>query len=106
MKTKEFITIMRKIIREEVRSAIRQELTENRTPNVPRKKLEINTGNSLIDEILSETVVPRGFGSDGPAVSMEDDYVGGTSDFGATTPFVKDYSAILKRADEIANKKH
>lgn len=115
MNTKEFISVMRKIIREEVRAAVRQELNEGfvakqkSTQNPQAKKPNINTGNKLLDEVLSETVVPRGFGSEGPAVSSDfyptEEHNEEFAGLGGTAAFVKDYSAVLRRADEISKNK-
>lgn len=135
MNTKEFIQSLRKLIREEVRSAVRDELhsvlNESTKPKEVKKqivstpkqvnKLSFNTGNSILDEVLAETVVPRGFGGEsGPMVSdydnigyssnadtglssmMSDDELPQTSMYNdPTMAFVKDYSAVLKKAEQI-----
>ena len=118
---------MRKIIREEVRVAVKEALKETRTTSkqvVEQKRpttstqQKYNTGNKFLDDVLSETVVTRDFG-------REESYGGG--DFGFTTddiqvsglmseedvpssplpqsatlPFMKDYSAVLKKAEKLS----
>lgn len=135
MKAKEFINVMRKLIREEVRHAIREELgliKENkvkqvqevkRQPVAQPRKPKYNTGNPFLDEVLSETVVGRGFGNeDMPLVTEELSYTSDdipsmssllseedvpTNPVPTTMamPFMKDYSQLMKKADQISQNK-
>lgn len=140
MKTKEFIQSLRKLIREEVRAAVREELKSvivesNRQPIMkqqtqpqPQQKkqpIKYNTGNPLLDEVLSETIVPRGFGGEsGPMVSDYEDFGFTTNSIPSpsmdammsqedalpqtsiyndpTMAFVKDYSAVLKKSEQLS----
>ncbi len=141
MKTKEFIQSLRKLIREEVRAAVRDELSgiinESIKAQKPKQQSQpqqqykkpsnsnFNTGNATLDEILAETIVPRGFGGEsGPAVSDYTDMHFTTNDVpqslstivsdedlpittGYSDPtmmFVKDYSAIMNKANQIGGK--
>lgn len=128
MKASELINALRKVIREEVRSAVKAEmktfLTEQAVSKPIQKKpvnSKFNTGNTTLDEILSETIVPRGFGGEsGPAVSDYEDFGFTTNNISAdivqedtlpnfgygdpTMQFVKDYSAVLKKADQISGR--
>lgn len=143
MKAKEFITTLRKIIREEVRAAVKQELNEvlNGSQNqksvvrsevkrqpAPRQPAQppqsmFNTGNPVLDGVLSETIVPRGFGNDGPSVVSEYEDMSFTTDMiptslntamssedlpsnvplDSTMPFVRDYSQVLEKAEKISS---
>lgn len=142
MKTKEFIQALRKVIREEVRAAVKEEVrsllyeTKTQTNSIsqvkhtaakqPIKKnpIQYNTGNPMLDEVLAETIVPKGFGGgEGPMVTDYGDFGFTSNDVMAsqfntmmteedlpevssygdpTMAFVKDYSAILKKADQIS----
>lgn len=139
MKAKEFIQSLRKLIREEVRAAVRDELSgllnESTKTQKPKQQsqqqykkpstLNFSTGNSAIDEILAETIVPRGFGGEsGPAVSdyadmnfvtndipqsmntlmSEEDLPATTGYNDPTMMFVKDYSAVINKANQIGGK--
>jgi len=137
MKASQFITIMRKLIREEVRAAVKQELSvltealqpskkvlSNKTPIKQKQTVKNYTGNPLIDEVLSETVVGRDFGSEGPSVTSDytdfaytsndvpvysdeqssyDDLPQQVSD--PAMPFMKNYSKLLEKADQISKNK-
>ncbi len=147
MKAKDFVQVLRKLIREEVRAAVRQEVKEIMIESVHRAaKLPIeekvvtrpqpqqqkqsvssrfNTGNSMLDEVLAETIVPRGFGGEnGPMVAdinefgftsndvptaglssmLTEEDLPVTSQYSdPTMQYVKDYSAVLKKADQISN---
>ena len=133
MKTKEFVQVLRKLIREEVQVAVRAELKSFLTENKQQVKQQpaskptqtrFNTGNMTLDEILSETIVPRGFGGEsGPMVTDYEDFGFTTNNINTNTSiagddalpnfgygdptmqFVKDYSAVLKKADQISGKK-
>lgn len=124
MKTLDFLKVLKKIIREEVRSAVKAEmgvLLENvkQKPmqSVPMKKPLVktprttplvtleedfrpvgmpsmaSTGNNMLDSLLNETAHdmanPDSFDPELPYSSQD------------TAMFVKDYSAILKRAEEL-----
>lgn len=127
MKAKEFITTMRKLIREEVRLAIREELgaVKKAKPiqeikQKQQQQSKFNTGNPFLDEVLSETVVGRGFGSEESPVVMEGfDYESGDTPSMSSLlseedvpsspvpgamgmPFMKDYSQLMKKADQIS----
>lgn len=168
MKAQDFISLLRKVIREEVRSAIRVELNEkfgnNKKPLLQQKKTTslmevtsvakpqpppqplirrearppVNTGNPLLNQLLAETVVERDFGGE------TSPYVGGGGDYspepqyspemltesgtipqpmneeaimddssalpstpvGQNFPFMKDYSEVLKKAEQISNNRN
>jgi hypothetical protein len=122
MKTIDFLRVLKKMIREEVQQAVRTELrvlTEgktitsnktsinkptNRTRTTPLVTLEedftpvgmsnlTSTGNNMLDSLLNETAHTMQNPSE---IDPELPY---TSD--DTSVFVKDYSAVLKRSQEI-----
>lgn len=135
MKAKEFINVMRKLIREEVRHAIREELgiikeqkvnqvSEVRKVAPPQpKKPKYNTGNRFLDEVLAETVVTRGFGNENAPLVMEElsytsedvpsmssilseeDVPNSPVPTSMAMPFMKDYSQLMKKADQISQNK-
>ena len=86
MSSKSFVKILRKVIREEVRAAVKEILTEQRTDHnkvmshgmdlhgltesVPKRKKRKFVKNSMLNDILNET---SGIPSDGPLV-MSDSY--------------------------------
>ena len=89
MDTKNFIQIMRKIIREEVQTAVRNEfanvnasITESKRPIVATKTINTAatkkpaakpyTKNAFLNEILNSTT---GFRGEGPAVMLEEQFV-------------------------------
>lgn len=141
MNTKDFVKILRSVIREEVRSAVREELkvlTENRIPakqviqskprqvSAPSKSI---TGNPILDQVLSETKLTSDFrqtadvGYDDfgsftsnniqsmqPPTSMmdydiEDNYESPLPEMNPSMPFMKDYSQLMKKADQISSQK-
>ncbi len=89
MSSKSFVKVLRKIIREEVRSAVKEILTEQKTnhnkvmshgmdlsqkasnPQRPKKHF---SKNSMLNDILNETADTADFGSmkEGPLVMQED----------------------------------
>ncbi len=119
MKTSEFLSAIRKIIREEVQLAVRKEmqvLREGVKPKAPTNTAtkkpvrttplvtleedfkpvgmqQISTGNGVLDSLLNETAHslnnPDEFDPELPYTSQQ------------TNMFVKDYSSILKRAEEL-----
>lgn len=142
MKAKEFLTALRTLIREEVRAAVKQELTEalqkrpaskptgqrveQRKPQ-PTKKY---SGNSILDQVLNETRLTSDFNQ---STTVDFDEMSFTSDqvpapaYAPTSmidmlsadddagyepvtnteslPFMKDYSKLLQRADQISTQK-
>lgn len=156
MKTKEFITALRKVIREEVRSAVRQEIKDILVESVHRaadikpivqervvqkqvqptqqKAAKKYTGNPVLDQVLSETTLTSDFRSStnvgyddyqdfgtftadqvqpSAMPSMMDmdvaDDIGGDLNVpvpaSSQMPFMKDYSQLLKKADQISAQK-
>lgn len=134
MKAQEFILTMRKLIREEVRLAIRDELSlikdkqkqvqEVKKPIAQQtKQPKYNTGNPFLDEVLAETVVSRGFGGEESPVVMEgfdyttddvpsmgsllasEDVPSSPAPMNTNLPFMKDYSQLMKKADQISKSK-
>ena len=73
MKAKEFISVLRTLIREEVRAAVRQELkqalTENKVLTSSNQQVRPKstnqakkyTGNPMLDEVLNETRLTSDF---------------------------------------------
>lgn len=139
MNTKDFIKALRAVIREEVRSAVRQEvgalLTEskqrsqkplNRQVVQPKPQSKIITGNRILDEVLSETRLTSEF-RQSPDVSYQemnfttrdvpvsqpsmmnmdvsDESYDDLPQASPALPFMKDYSQLLKKADQIASQK-
>lgn len=139
MNTKEFVKVLRAVIREEVRAAVKQELavvlleskkqTRPITQTRPAPKNTNNksiTGNPVLDQVLNETKLTSDFrqsadvGYDDfgsfttnniqqPTSMMEmdvvDDYESPLPDMGSSMPFMRDYSQLLKKADQIAQQK-
>lgn len=101
MNTKDFIQVLRKLIREEVRAAVRQEVKSLvvETKQQPTKKY-----NNVLEEILAETVLPPSFRDD-PAVSMDGDFSTPSQHYQAddTMKYVKNYSAVLQKAEKLSN---
>lgn len=142
MNTKEFVKVLRAVIREEVRAAVRQELkevlTENKQvakqmvqprqpqPQQPAKKI---TGNPILDQVLNETKLTSDFrqsadvGYDDfgsfttnniptqqiPTSMMEmdvqEDYESPLPEMNSALPFMKDYTQLMKKADQISSQK-
>ena len=85
MSSKSFVKILRKVIREEVRAAVKEILTEQRTDHnkvmshgmdlhgltesVPKRKKRKFSKNAMLNDILNET---SGVPIDGPAVMQEE----------------------------------
>ena len=139
MNTKEFVKVLRAVIREEVRAAVRQELKEVLSENVRTAKQTIQsrpqppakkiTGNPILDQVLNETKLTSDFrqsadvGYDDfgsftsnniqapqmPTSMMEmdiqDDYESPLPEMSPSLPFMKDYSQLMKRADQISSQK-
>ncbi len=83
MKTEGFVKLLRKVIREEVRSAVREILSEERTnhkqvidhginlaeiaenpmPNRPKAKRKTYTKNGMLNDLLNETAATADFSS-------------------------------------------
>jgi hypothetical protein len=145
MKASQFASILRKLIHEEVRSAVKEELkpikallSEGRKPikttptqkiNAPKRTTPLVTFEGPISQILNETAQnmnttqeewpemngnmltsehAQNFGATSLMSMMDSDNdelpsTGRYAD--PTTSFVKDYSAVLKAADAIANGK-
>jgi len=140
MNTKDFIKALRAVIREEVRSADRQEigaiLTESRSHNQrlaqpkpvqkTRQASKIITGNPILDQVLSETKLTPEF-RQSPDIGYDElsyttksipatqpslmnmdaaeEYYDELPATDPTMPFMKDYSQLLKKADQIASQK-
>lgn len=130
MNTKDFIKALRAVIREEVRAAVRQEvkaiLTENTSRPKPQQQPKRYTGNNILDQVLNETrLTPEfrqspnvdyqefSFTSDQvqptqPLASMLDmdisddagDYLPSANT--SALPFMKDYTQLMKKADQIS----
>ncbi len=100
MESKSLVKLLRKIIREEVKTAVRQVLNEQKTnhnqvinhglemqrisenPN-PRRKKKQYTKNSMLNDLLNET---SGIPNDGPLVSQ----MGGMEDYPSMGNFKSD----------------
>lgn len=116
MKASQFISTLRKIIREEVNIAVKQQLKEHfgqsSKNNTTKTSNKYNTGNSMLDELLSETVLSKDFVGESEMGNMFNVSATDITDTGQgyqsnlhgdpTSKFVKDYSAVLKKADQIA----
>jgi len=117
MKTSQFLELIRKTIREEVRLAVRAEmiiLSEGKTVSAPTAKptprpqpkpvrttpLVQFEGGGMISSLLNETAesMVNGGYNDG---EIDPEFGVSGND---TAMFVKDYSAILKRSEELSNK--
>lgn len=144
MKAKEFISVLRTLIREEVRAAVRQELNEvlaegKRPVNTTLKSTQVAkkptqqtkkyTGNPMLDQVLNETRLtsdfrqPANVGYDDfgsfttnniptqamPTSMMDmdisDDYESPLPEMSPSLPFMKDYTQLMKKADQIAQQK-
>ena len=90
MEAKSFVKLLRKVIREEVRSALKETLNERKVDHKkvidhgmdlhniasrPKKKKKSFTKNSILNDLLNETANTADFGSmrEGPLV-MQDSY--------------------------------
>lgn len=139
MNTKDFVKVLRAVIREEVRAAVRQEigslLTESRIkqprplqpkPQQSRQPLKPITGNPILDQVLSETKLTPEFRqstevayddfsfttNDVPVnktsimdMDVSEDTYDNLPEAPSTMPFMKDYSLLLKKADQISAQK-
>lgn len=138
MKAKDFIKVLRTVIREEVRLAVRQELkevlNENKKPaiNLPSKQtsnqqIKKYTNNPILDQVLNETKLTPDFrqssnvgyddigsfttnnisSNNSSIMDIEptDDYESSLPEMSSTLPFMKDYSQLMKKADQIASQK-
>ena len=145
MKASQFASILRKLIHEEVRSAVKEELkpikallSEGRKPikaiqpqksNVPKRTTPLVTFEGPISQILNETAQnmnatqeewpemngnmltsehAQNFGATSLMSMMDSDNdelpsIGRHAD--PTTSFIKDYSAVMKAADQYASGK-
>lgn len=117
MKTSQFLELIRKTIREEVRLAVRAEmivLSESKTATTqPTKQVTKATpkpvrttplvqfeGGDMISSLLNETansMVNQGYNDE----EVDPEFGVSGND---TAMFVKDYSALLKRSEELSNK--
>lgn len=134
MKAKDFIKVLRAVIREEVRNAVRHELTQVLTenkkslskPSIQQQPKKF-TGNSVLDQVLNETRLTSDFrqssnvgyddfGSfDTSNINHEpvslidieptDSYESPLPEMSSTLPFMKDYSQLMKKADQISTQK-
>ena len=84
MESKSFVKLLRKVIREEVRSAVKEILTEQKTDHnkvishgmdlhgltesVPRRKKKSFSKNSMLNDLLNET---SGLAPEGPLVAQD-----------------------------------
>ena len=119
MKLSQFKSMLRELIREEVQVAVRTEIkklneSKQSTPK-PNQALQINkrttplvtldepftTVGGPLGDLLNETAQSMaGFGEE-PAVQANPDFP--TIGASATDMFVKDYSSILKKSEELSN---
>lgn len=123
MKAQEFVKLLRKVIREEVRSVVGDELRrvlneeiatskpQVREQSKPKQRtmqrMEYQRDYPLVsmDDIFADTRANMaGFGSEEAGPIVEETYNPELPVSSAQTmTLIKDYSALLKRADEIAN---
>jgi hypothetical protein len=123
MKAQEFVKLLRKVIREEVRSVVgdelRRVLNEEITttkPSIPEQtkpkqktmqRMQYQREYPLVsmEDIFADTRANMaGFGEDQVGPIMEETFNPELPVSSAqTATLIKDYSALLKRADEIAN---
>lgn len=119
MKLSQFKSMLRELIREEVQVAVRTEIkklneSKQSTPK-PNQALQINkrttplvtldepftTVGGPLGDLLNETAQSMaGFGEEPVTQANPDFPTIGTS---ATDMFVKDYSSILKKSEELSN---
>ncbi len=126
MKLSQFKSMLRELIREEVQLAVRSEIKKlneskqhtprpNQSPLKPDKSLQVNKRTTplvTLDEpftnmggtlgsLLNETAQSMaGFGEESVEQANPDFPTIGAS---ATDMFVKDYSSVLKRSEELSN---
>ena len=122
MKLSQFKTMLRELIREEVQLAVRTEvkkLTEGKQyaspskaiqrPSVPQQRTTplvtldepFTTVGGPLGDLLNETAVNMaGFGEEELVEQANPDFVGVSG--ASTNMFVKDYSAVLKRSEELS----
>ena len=126
MKLSQFKSMLRELIREEVQLAVRSEIKKlneskqhtprpNQSPSKPDKSLQVNKRTTplvTLDEpftnmggtlgaLLNETAQSMtGFGEESVEQANPDFPTIGSS---ATDVFVKDYSSILKKSEELSN---
>lgn len=153
MNTKDFVKALRAVIREEVRSAVRQEVKDiliesiyqaakpvtdsktsrqakpaNHNYKAPAPTPKKYSGNSIIDQVLSETKLTSDFrqspdvaewpemsystqdlASSTPSslmsMDIEDDFDQLPSNTQAAPSFMKDYSKLMEKADLISQQK-
>lgn len=145
MKAKEFISVLRTLIREEVRAAVRQELNEmltegkksvNATQQIksivaskkPTQVTKRYTGNSVLDQVLNETRLTSDFRQSADVgyddfgsfttnnvptqampsmmdMDISEDYESPLPEMSPSLPFMKDYTQLMKKADQIAQQK-
>lgn len=138
MNTKEFVKVLRAVIREEVRTAVRQELKEvlsgNRTQTKPaiqqpKKPIKNITGNPVLDQVLNETKLTSDFRQSADVgyddfgtftsnvvqapqmptsmmdLDLDESYESPLPEMNPSMPFIKDYSQLMKRADQISAQK-
>jgi hypothetical protein len=123
MKAQEFVQILRKVIREEIRSVVGEELRKvlneeiaTTKPSVreqakPKQKtinrMQYQRDYPLVtmDDIFADTRANMGgFGDDQVGPTIQETYNPELPASSAQTmTLIKDYSSLLKRADEIAN---
>ena len=119
MKLSQFKSMLRELIREEVQTAVRAEIkklneSKQSTPK-PNQALQVNrrttplvtldepftTVGGPLGDLLNETAQSMGGFDDESMEQVNPDFPSiGSS---ATDMFVKDYSSILKRSEEISN---
>ncbi len=119
MKLSQFKSMLRELIREEVQTAVRTEIkklneSKQSTPK-PNQALQVNrrttplvtldepftTVGGPLGDLLNETAQSMGGFGDESMEQVNPDFPSiGSS---ATDMFVKDYSSILKRSEEISN---
>mgnify|MGYP006281853133 CR=1 FL=1 len=122
MKLSQFKSMLRELIREEVQTAVRSEmrkLTEGKQHTSPNKATQrpslpqqrttplvtldepFTTVGGPLGDLLNETAMNMaGFGEDDMVEQANPDFAGLSS--ASTNAFVKDYSAILKRSEELS----
>jgi len=123
MKAQEFVKLLRTVIREEVRSVVgdelrkvlNEEITTSKTPiqeqtkskqkPIQRTKYQRDYPLVTMEDIFADTRANMGgFGNDEMGSNIEETYNPELPVSNAQTmTLIKDYSSLLKRADEIAN---
>lgn len=123
MKAQEFVKLLRKVIREEIRSVVGDELrkvlneeiattkpavreqTKPKQKTIQRMQYQRDYPLVSMEDIFADTRANMaGFGSEEAGPIVEETYNPELPVSSAQTmTLIKDYSALLKRADEIAN---